>query len=280
MPTTSGADLVAKDAMSHKLAAVCLALAGAVMSIAGVLGVGTSTASASSTASHYRLTYATDAYTGQTAVVRWAPCVKLNGVAKVHVIHYRVHAAGVARHVRLAHRAIARLADRTGLHFHYDGKTSYIPQGKGTSGAMRLLAATQRRETHGAQLVIAWAYRGTGAGRSNLLTDAEAGVGSISWASQPLVSQLRIDDAAVVMKRGVHMKPGFRAGGSVGTLLLHELGHTMGLQHVTDTSQAMYPVIGADSPAGYGTGDRTGLAKVGFAWSRCLTTPGLPPANP
>jgi hypothetical protein len=281
MPTNPRADLVAaKDTMSHKLAALCLVLIGAVMSVAGVVGVGTSAAAASGTAGHYRLIHTTDAYTGQTVLVRWAPCLTLNGVTKVHVIHYRVHSAGVARHVRLARRAIARVAYRTGLRFHYDGTTSYIPQGKDSNGAMRLMAATQRRQTHGVQLVVAWAYKGTGSGRSNLLTDAEAGVGSISWASQPAVSQLRIDDAAVVIKRGVHLKPGFQAGGSIGTLLLHELGHAMGLQHVTDTTQAMYPVIGANSPAGYGAGDRTGLAKLGFSWSRCMTTPGLPPVNP
>jgi matrixin len=266
--------------MSAKIAPAGLALLGTVLTVAGLLGVGTATAGASTSASHYRLTYATDSYTGLTEVVRWAPCVRLNGVTRVHVIHYRVHTAGVAHRVRLARRAIRRVAYRTGLHFHYDGRTSYVPQGTAVDGGMRLNAADQRRATHGAQLVIAWAYKGTGRGHSNLLTDQEAGVGSISWASQPLVSQLRIDDAAVVIKRGVRMKSGFRAGGSIGTLLLHELGHAMGLQHVRDTSQVMYPVIGANSPAGYAAGDRTGLAKVGFSWNRCLTTPALTPVNP
>ena len=46
----------------------------------------------------------------------------------------------------------------------------------------------------------------------NLLTPGEAGVGSISWASSSK-SQLRIGDAAVVMRRGVHLKPGFVSGG-------------------------------------------------------------------
>ena len=103
-------------------------------------------------------------------------------------------------------------------------------------------------------------------------------VRSISWASSVL-SQLRIGDAAVVMKRGVHLKSGFQSGGSVGTLLLHELGHAAGLQHVSYTREVMYPVIGSSSPAGYTTGDRTGLGKVG-AGVGCMRTPSLPAVSP
>jgi predicted Zn-dependent protease len=81
------------------------------------------------------------------------------------------------------------------------------------------------------------------------------------------------------MKRGVHgLDKGFNAGGSVGTLLLHELGHAVGLRHVSDDSQVMYPVIGKTSPAGYAAGDRTGLAKVGRG-AGCMHTPRLPAIN-
>jgi len=261
-----------------KLVLTALTAAGATMIGAGVAGVGmTATATASTATGSYHLTYGYDAYTGQNRLVRWAPCTVINGVRRTHVINYRVRTAGYASRVTLVKHAIARLAYRTGLHFRYLGTTSYVPQGKLVDGSMRLEASAQRAAT-GAQLVIAWADRGTGPGRSNLLTSSEAGVGSISWASSAL-SQLRIGDAGVVMKRGVPLKSGFQAGGSVGILLLHELGHVAGLQHVAYSHEVMYPVIGANSPGGYTTGDARGLAKVG-AGAGCMRTAGLPAVNP
>ena len=262
--------------MRTKLAVTALSVAGTTM-IAGSL-VGTGTAATASTATPtYQLTRSFDAYSGLTRIVRWAPCTVINGVRRTHVINYKVHTAGTASRVTLVKNAMARVAAATGLHFHYAGVTSFIPKGALSGGFMMLDAARQRRATH-AQLVVAWAYRGTGAGHSNLLTGDEAGVGSISWASSP-TSQLRIGDAAVVMKRGVHLKAGFTSGGSIGTLLLHELGHAMGLQHVSYRREVMYPVVSSVSPSGYTTGDKAGLAKVG-AKAGCMRTPNLPPISP
>jgi len=64
----------------------------------------------------------------------------------------------------------------------------------------------------------------------------------------------------------------------MGTLL-HELGHTMGLQHVSYPHEVMYPVVSSLSAGGYTLGDRTGLSKVGAA-KGCFRTPGLPPVSP
>ncbi|HET6815790.1 MAG TPA: matrixin family metalloprotease [Mycobacteriales bacterium] len=262
--------------MRTKLTFSALAAAGATMIAAGVLGTGTA-ATASTSTSTYQLTYGFDAYTGLTKVARWAPCLVLNGVKTTHVINYKVRTAGVASRVTLVKNAMSRVASATGLHFHYAGTTSYIPQGKSNGTSMLLDAARQRKATH-AQLVIAWAWAGTGTGRSNLLSGTEAGVGSISWASSS-TSQLRIGDAAVVMRRGVHLLSGFVAGGSTGTLLLHELGHAMGLQHVSYQREVMYPIVSALSPGGYTTGDKQGLYRVGAAMG-CFRTPNLPPVSP
>lgn len=46
------------------------------------------------------------------------------------------------------------------------------------------------------------------------------------------------------------------------SVLLHELGHGMGLDHVGTTSQLMYPVLG-HSLRDFQSGDRTGLYKLG-----------------
>jgi hypothetical protein len=262
--------------MRIRLGLSALTVAGAAMIAGSVVGTGAA-ATASTSTSTYQLTFGFDAYSGLTKVVRWAPCTVINGVRRTHVINYKVRTAGVASRVTLVKSAMARLANRTGLHFHYAGRTSYIPQGKLSGTSLMLNAARQRKATN-AQLVIAWAYPGTGTGRSNLLAGTEAGVGSISWASSS-TSQLRIGDAAVVMRRGVHLKSGFTSGGSVGILLLHELGHSVGLQHVAYQREVMYPVVSSVSPGGYTTGDRAGLYKVGAAMG-CFRTPGLPAVSP
>ena len=259
-----------------KLALSALTVAGAAMIAGSVVGTGAAATASTSTAT-YQLTYGFDAYSGLTKVARWAPCTVINGVRRTHVINYKVHTAGISSRVTLVKNAMARVANATGLHFHYAGTTSYIPQGKLSGTALLLDAARQRKATK-SQLVIAWAYGGTGTGRSNLLTGTEAGVGSISWASSA-TSQLRIGDAAVVMRRGVHLKPGFTSGGSVGILLLHELGHAMGLQHVAYQREVMYPVVSSVSPSGYTSGDKAGLYKVGAAMG-CFHTPGLPAVSP
>ena len=262
--------------MRTKLTLGALAAAGATMIAGSLLGT-TAAATASTSTPTYQLTYGYDAYTGLQKVARWAPCTVLNGVRRTHVINYKVRTAGVPTRITLVKRAMARVANATGLHFHYAGTTRYVPQGKSTGSGMILDAARQRRATK-AQLVIAWAYAGTGTGHSNLLTGSEAGVGSISWASST-TSQLRIGDAAVVMRRGVHLLSGFVAGGSTGTLLLHELGHAMGLQHVSYQREVMFPVVSAVSPGGYTTGDKKGLYKLGSAMG-CFHTPNLPAVSP
>src|SRR3954452_16204652 len=262
--------------MRTKLAFGALTAAGAAMIAGSLVGAGSAATASSSTAT-YNLTYGFDAYSGLTKVARWSPCTVINGVRRNHVINYKVHVAGVPSRVSLAKNAMARVANATGLRFHYAGTTGYIPRGK-LSGTSLLLDAARQRDATRVQLVIAWAYGGTGAGRSNLLTGGEAGVGSISWASSTR-SQLRIGDAAVVMRRGTHLKPGFTSGGSTGILLLHELGHAVGLQHVSYQREVMYPVVSSVSPSGYTLGDRSGLLKVGAAMG-CFRTPDLPAVSP
>jgi hypothetical protein len=49
-------------------------------------------------------------------------------------------------------------------------------------------------------------------------------------------------------------------------VILHELGHVMGLEHVDDHRQLMYPEIG--TPDGLAAGDLTGLYKLAGALCR------------
>ena len=50
-----------------------------------------------------------------------------------------------------------------------------------------------------------------------------------------------------------------------GPVLLHELGHAVGLAHVGDATQVMNATATSSGPTSYGAGDLTGLWQVGAA---------------
>jgi hypothetical protein len=64
----------------------------------------------------------------------------------------------------------------------------------------------------------------------------------------------------------------YGAGTSLGELLLHELGHVVGLGHTSDRAQVMFPDILPLGTAAYGAGDLTGLRQLGRA-AGCLAEP-------
>ena len=259
-----------RRALAVNATVVALAAAGAALTVAGALPAGA--------ASAYSLTRATDPYSGARTVVRWAPCtLTTTGAIKTHYITYRINTAGVQSRVRLVKDALAKVTAASGLHFRYLGQTSYIPHNAVlhyASGDRVVFDAAQERARTGAELVVAWA-KGSA---SNLLTPAEAGVGTVSWSGN-YKAQLRIVQGAVVMRRGVALKSGFTAGASVGALLLHELGHAVGLNHVALKSQTMYPTVGSWSRGWYHYGDLAGLRAVGRP-AGCFRTAASAPADP
>ncbi len=64
---------------------------------------------------------------------------------------------------------------------------------------------------------------------------------------------------------------GFELGDSWGDVALHELGHLVGLAHVEDDTQVMYPDVTAGE-ARLGAGDLAGLRRLGRAGG-CLAVP-------
>ncbi len=181
------------------------------------------------------------------SVARWNPC---DGAIHVLVNATRGGAGALAD----TQRALAVLSTATGLRFVYDGPTSFIPTRANSS-------------SQPARLVIAWAPPGTGAGRSDYFGAGEVGEGG--WRSSGVSNNggatwtWKIVQGFVVVDPTVAIAAGFGAGVSRGALLLHELGHVVGLNHTGDGAQEMYPSLRSATLASYGAGDLAGLRAVG-----------------
>ena len=185
------------------------------------------------------------------SVVRWNPCAP---------IHYSVNAALAADPAGAladTEAAVAKVAAASGLTFVYDGATSVVPtrawlDGGGASSG----------------LVIAWAPRGTQAGQSDLFggdADGEGGwtESGVSKDGATWTWQIKRGFVVVDPAGAVDYAPGFGPGQSRGVLLMHELGHAVGLGHVDNRRDVMFPVITSSSRAQWGPGDLAGLARVG-----------------
>ena len=194
--------------------------------------------------------------------MRWAPCtVTSTGAITTHYITYRVNTAGVPSRVRLVKDALAKVTAASGLHFRYLGTTTLHPAQRRDplpTGDRVVFDAAQERARTGAELVVAWA-KGSA---TNLLTPERG-----RRRHRELVRQLQGAAAHRAGRRRDAPRrvtaAWFTAGASVGALLLHELGHAVGLNHVTLKSQTMYPTIGSWSRGWYHYGDLAGLRAVG-----------------
>lgn len=168
-------------------------------------------------------------------IVHWNRCA---------AIGFRVYAKGAPRKgVADAREALRRINRAGGLKFRYRGKSRVKPNTSGTGYA------------DGTDLVIGWMPRKRLGG--------SAGLGG--WQS---TGKGRITSGFVMINRSIKLRPGFGPGpasgfaGTTGQILMHEAGHSVGLQHVKDRAQIMYPTM-RRRPATWGAGDFNGLRKLG-----------------
>ena len=219
---------------------------------------------ATGTVATYARTYA-KLPNGTSQVVRWNGCQT--------AITYKVNLAAVPTSLRstvLAETkaAVANIAASTKFTFSYKGSTTEVPR----SGSM---------PTQTAELVIAFTKPGA---TTYDLWGSVLGEGGLyyGWVSRTSgttttysVAALRgfvVVDTPQLLAQAVG---GYGTGLRRANLLSHELGHAMGLKHVSDTRQQMYPVIRSASPQFLYTGDRAGLASVGKA-AGCVNTAYMP----
>lgn len=146
----------------------------------------------------------------------------------------------------------------TGLDFVYAGTTDVTPQPSDPGAS-------------GADIVVGWIGGQTFAQRHG----SAVGVGGAAyWRDQRLFNGTRVNRAfegGVVLNAGYNdrLGNGFGSGTTWGDVLMHEIGHVIGLGHVGSDKQMMFGRITARA-ARWGAGDLTGFRKVGDTMG-CVT---------
>lgn len=165
---------------------------------------------------------------------------------KCRRIGYRVYLRGAPkRAVRQAKTAVRRLNQVSGLRFVYRGRS-------------RVQASRFDHYASDTGLVIGWSSP-----RRAPVQLTGAGLGGASYLSTG-----EITAGFVLLNNKVDLAPGFGRGpregvqGTIGQVLMHELGHAVGLTHVRDRRQLMY-YAATRKKATWGAGDRNGLVRVG-----------------
>lgn len=178
---------------------------------------------------------------------RWNPCA---------VIRYRVNAAkarpGALKDVQ---QALHRVSVATGLRFEYAGTTSIVPMFK-------------RQDFGDAHLVVAWSNpkrstwmrthpKALAVGGTSLSYSS----GFVDGAGRTVVMPIQ-GKVVVNTETQEQMKAGAGSGPTRVSVLMHEIGHVLGLDHATARTQIMYPTItGGDD--WWGNGDIAGLRRLG-----------------
>ena len=198
--------------------------------------------------------------TGPYAFMATSPDGQAVAYSSCRPIDYVVNPAGMPPEgPRLIADAIGQVSTATGLKFTDEGATTEPPS------EHRPVRQPDRYHQQWAPVLIAWstpdqypALRTAGAGG-----DLIEGVGG-STSLQPGGSQVSYYvTGEVVLSRDALAQLLRRPTGYVRAraVLLHELGHLVGLNHVQDRNELMDPVL--SGLTGYGPGDRAGLARLG-----------------
>jgi hypothetical protein len=151
----------------------------------------------------------------------------------------------------ILHDAFDRVSAVTGLHFFYDGVTDERPSKK------REPFQPDRYGDRWAPVLVAWQTQDE---NLDFVTDVVGEAGSV---------QVALDEAAVYVTGAVSLDSAAfdqllttpRGAAAARAIVLHELGHLVGLDHVSDPAELMYPTTSATFD--FGSGDLTGLGALG-----------------
>lgn len=184
------------------------------------------------------------------APVRWNPC---------ETITYAVNDAGATSSVRPdLKEALRRVTSATGIRFRSVGTTRET-----------FLRAYQRMRYEGvirkAELILIWVDHDAYLGILRRLNDPRPSIAFAKTMAGLFAHQDQYFGGIVVIDADATATHGFGYRYAHGSVLLHELGHIMGLDHVRDPEQLMYsgrhPNFRVRT---YGPGDLEGLRRLGI----------------
>lgn len=187
--------------------------------------------------------------------VRYDPCTP---------IHYVVNPADAPEGgLRDVQEAIRMTAEASGLTFAFDGLVD-----EPLLTDQRELVQRERYGPRWAPILIGWIPFD-----SRVFEVDDVGVAGSAIEVNP-DGRLVYVSGKVLLNGADQLDNGFRPGKTWGKVILHELGHVLGLGHVADPAQVMHPSL-VSSPAAWGTGDTAALVQLGPN-SGCLTVPPIP----
>ena len=175
--------------------------------------------------------------------VRWNPC---------QTIHYVVNLSNAPSYgLQLVQEVFAELSQATGMTFQYDGTTSELP--------------TQGRSAYDANgqpnpILIAWEANGQ---TDYLPAGSYVGMGGQDTIYNSTYQQYQAISGEAAITTSYPLSQAQEVD-----LVLHELGHVIGLGHSSSRAEIMYPYV-QGSLNTYQSGDLTGLAQLGRA-AGCL----------
>jgi hypothetical protein len=186
--------------------------------------------------------------------VRFDPCSPVS-----YVVNTTNAPPGAVEDVRAA---VAKTSAATGVEFVFEGRTNE------PVSIDRPLVQEERYGRRWSPILIAWSRQDPA-----LFREHSAGVATNSYAANH-AGRLVYVTGTVIMNASHELSPGFGAGRTWGKVILHELGHVIGLDHVDDPAEVMNPSL-VSSPANWGVGDLAGLRKLG-SLAGCVESPALP----
>ena len=183
--------------------------------------------------------------TDQGTPTRWDPC---------EPIHYVVNAElAPPGSVEDVHEAVRRVSGATRIAFVYEGPTDE------EVSISRDVYQFDRYGDRWAPVLIAWVDPDD----SDMPFERDDRVAP--GVAGPRIAPTRLEDVYVSGWVAINADdpnpPGFSVPGQQGPVILHELGHLMGLGHVRPPGELMHPSGGG--VVDFGPGDREGLRLLG-----------------
>ncbi len=193
----------------------------------------------------------------------WDPCSTVR--YGIDFTYARKQGLRVGREEDRWRSAVREVADAMGVRFVYEGRISSRAQN-----------GVQPRTSAGVDLIITFGSESRRGryGYGRVLNGPVAGIAGISWRQSSAGARVDygyvIIDAKEVVRKTDAVREAFdprpatqRPPDVVRSLYMHEFGHAVGLAHVRDKKQLMYPRLLPERSDTLGRGDLRGLRKLG-----------------